>query len=164
MSSTVRSEKLLRRRFHIFDLETQSSDREDCGESSPGKFPGLSLRRHSCALCCLLLASGDCEQSAILLYLELKPYFWGTFRRCHRDTVVRRTAAVLWKEAVGAEIEPGSGLRPGKPRPTERFFRTTDSATGSAPPVFAAGSLSQLVLGSFRSRIDVFCRNLTASS
>lgn len=147
----LEARNFLRRRLRTLVSETQSSDRS-LEVFTPGKLPSWNPRLHSCELCCLLLASGDLQQSqrvyenagAALSYLDPKPSHqsvasgelfvdavelwcsWGSRQNCSNSP----------KGGRRAESEWGGGWRPaaGQARPAERFFRTADSATGSAPP------------------------------
>lgn len=120
----------------------------------------MESRLHSCELYCLLLASGDLQQSprvyentgAALSYLDPKLshqsvasgelFVDAVELRCSWGS--RQNCSGSRKGGRRAESEWGGGRRPaaGQARPAERFFRTADSATGSAPP--GARSLATL--------------------
>lgn len=146
-SSTVRSKKLSSTWASYPWLGNSVLWPKPQSVPGPGKFP--SHRRRSCALYFLLSASSDLEQSqlvyentgAALSCLDRKP--------SHQSVASRElffVAAELWcswgsrqdcsssSERSRAPRWTGRSRRPGKSRPADRLFRTTDSATGSAPP------------------------------
>lgn len=130
----LEARNFLRRRLRTLVSETQSSDRS-LGVFTPGKLPCWNLRLHSCELYCLLLASGDLQQSprvyentgAALSYLDPKPSHQSVASgelfvdavSFGAPGVAGRTAAVLRREAAERRVNGAvaGGLRLGKRGP-----------------------------------------------
>lgn len=145
----LEARNLLRRRLCTLVSETQPSDRS-LGVFTPGKLLSWNLRLHSCELYCLLLASGDLQQSprvyantgAALSCLDPKPSHQsvasgGALRRRSRASVLLGEQAELQRFSEGRpRSAEGRGRRPAARRAIlqDRGQRHRLRPAGGPPP------------------------------